>query len=241
MVSIVSSSTALDLPPTTVSITQKLMPHILPREDIAEIRWYSPPADRNRIFQILGDNRIFKMQPESNEKIEQRFDNMMKARVVCTTHQLGLLYVPKATKFEVVHEGRSYVIIAEEFLNISHSDSLQEELFYKYAKGLTETMRQVAVFIAHTGFSDSEWRNLPLLDSHRVALIDLEHMEEARVGFLGDSTLNRRGLIRCCTTEEQIDLVIAEAKKSLQSPPTPSKKEFANKDQMEADLLCDGF
>lgn len=116
-------------------------------------------------------------------------------------------------------DGRKCVLIAEESMDINHEESAQEEFYHKYSKELNETARQLAIFVAKTGFNDVTPRNIPIIneteDFHgprRVALIDLEHMHNAINGFTGDGN-GSRGLIRC-VSEEQIDIVIAEARKN---------------------------
>lgn len=234
-IDIIPENREIEITPNTIAKIQKLMPKILPREASAEISWFSPPADRNRIFRLRDVSFVFKMNIEDNQKTEQRFDNMIKARNVCSLYRLGLLVIPQAKKFNVTYKNQSYSVIAEQYLNILPTDGLQEDMYFKHAKGLLETMRQIAIFVAKTGFSDVEWRNIPLLDSRRVALIDLEHMEEVSTGFFGDSKARRRGLIDCCTSEEQLDLVLAEAHKYFSNM---DNSQYRPKNDIESIIGC---
>jgi hypothetical protein len=163
---------------------------------------------------VLREGQIL----DSKAQIDDRFDNMVKAKGVCLANHLGLLIIPHAKKFDVEVMGTTYTLIAEESLDFDPDESVHEELYHKLSTELNETACQLAIFVAKTGFNDVTWRNIPIIDEpaefrgpRRVALIDLEHMESARNGFLGDLN-GSRGLIQC-VSEEQIDSVIAEARK----------------------------
>lgn len=187
---------------------QQLMPKILNRQnqDDPEIIRYT---SSNLVFSLTSvPDLIFK----STNDIDRRFEKMVKAQEVCLAHQLGLLVIPHAKKFNV--GGRSF--IAEQRFNIQRHESAQEQLHTELS-GLNETIRQLAIFIAKTGFSDVEWRNIPIIDdepsfqgSRRIALIDLEEMTSPVTGIFGEGSL-RRGLIRCLSSEEQIDIALTEA------------------------------
>lgn len=198
------------------------MPKIQRGHEDPEITWHA--SGNNLVFSLTAvPNLIFKMAPPgrgvfraggvlSAEQIsEQRFANMVKAQQVCLVHQLGLLVIPHAKKFNVA----GMTLIAEERLNINQNESAQEHLYQ--LSGLNETTKQLATFIAKTGFSDVEWRNMPLIDTapefqgnRRVGLIDLEEMDGADTGIFGGG---RRGLIRCLHSEAQIDIALAEAER----------------------------
>jgi Family of unknown function (DUF648) len=212
----------IDIPQATMDKLQALMPTILKRDKAEGVNWIA--TGNNLIFSLQDNpNLIFKIAPPgrgvfrskgtmwSEEIMEERFANMIKAKEVCIAHKLDHLVVPHAKKFKIDNVS----IIAEGRLNINPNESAQEEL-YKLP-GLDETAKELATFIAKTGFSDVEWRNMPLLDhaadfqgTRRVALIDLEEMEEATGGIFGGG-LGRRGLVNCLFNEKQIDSVLAEA------------------------------
>lgn len=221
----------LQIPESTVDKIQALMPKILKGENDEEIEYLKG----SKVFRLKDmPHLVFKMGissknsktlyngewVDSKELMEYRFENMIKAKEVCLVHHLGLLIIPQAKKLTFsTDEGRECVVIAEESMDLDHEESAQEEFYYKYSKELNETVRQLAIFIAHTGFNDVTPRNIPILnedeDFHgprRVALIDLEHMESRLNGFTGDIN-GSCGLIRC-VSEEQIDIVIAEARKN---------------------------
>jgi len=213
----------IDIPQATIEKIQALMPKIQGRQDDEEIIWH---ASSNLVFSLnTVPNLIFKTAPlgrgvfraggilSATQVSEERFANMVKAKEVCLTHQLNLLVLPHAQKFNVA----GITLIAEECVNINQNESAQEQLYQ--LSGLNETARQLATFIAKTGFSDVEWRNMPLVDTapefqgnRRVALIDLEEMDEAATGIFGADFL-RRGLIRCLHSEAQIDIALAEAQR----------------------------
>jgi hypothetical protein len=198
----------IDIPQETIEKIQALMPKIQGRQDDAEIVRYT---GRNLVFSLTSvPNLIFKEVEDGDE----RFENMVKAQEVCLAHQLRLLIVPHAKKFNV--GGRTF--IAEQWFDIQQHASAQERL-YAELPGLKETTRQLATFIAKTGVSDVEWRNMPILDdkpefqgSRRVALLDLEEMGDPETGIFG-GTLGCRGLIGCLFSEKQIDIALAEAQR----------------------------
>jgi len=214
----------MDISQATIEKIQALMPKIQGRQDDPEITWHA--SDNNLVFSLTTvPNLIFKMAPpdrgvlraggalSATQISEERFANMIKAKEVCLAHQLSLLVVPHAQKFNVA----GMTLIAEECVNINQNESAQEHLYQ--LSGLNETARQLATFIAKTGFSDVEWRNMPLVDTapefqgnRRVALIDLEEMDGANTGIFGGG-LGRRGLVRCLASEEQIDVAITEARR----------------------------
>jgi hypothetical protein len=198
----------IDIPQETIEKIQALMPKIQGRQDDAEIVRYT---SRNLVFSLRSvPNLIFKAVGDA----DGRFENMVKAQEVCLTHQLGLLVIPHAKKFNV--GGRTF--IAEQRFDVQQHESAQERL-YAELPGLNETTRQLATFIAKTGFSDVEWRNMPIVDdtpefqgSRRVTLVDLEEMGHPETGIFGGG-LGRRGLIRCLSSEQQIDIALAEARR----------------------------
>ncbi|MGK5595668.1 MAG: hypothetical protein ACSNEK_09980 [Parachlamydiaceae bacterium] len=119
-------------------------------------------------------------------------------------------------------DGNEYAFIAEGSLDFDPNESAHEELYHKYSTELNETARQLAIFVAKTGFNDVTWRNIPIIteatDFHglrRIALIDVEHMKSSIEGFIGSTGFlgnGSRGLI-ACVSEEQMHIVIEEARK----------------------------
>ena len=211
----------IEIPQVAIKKIQELKPIIQGRQQDISITWHT---SQNLVFSPTSlPNLIFKMAPRAvtrsgkpfsaQQITEERFSNMLKAKQICQTHQLALLVIPHAKKIHVA----GMTLIAEEHLDINPNASAQEH-FYKL-EGLNETARQLAIFIAKTGFSDVEWRNMPLVDTapefqgnRRIALIDLEEMGNAEKGIFGYFH-ERRGLIRCLGSEEQIDIAITQAQR----------------------------
>lgn len=220
----------INISEATIAKIQQLIPKIIKREDDTAIEWLA--KGNNLVFRIKETPElVYKLAPpgslilgdkkflDSKQRSDQRFENMVKAKEVCLTNDLGLLIIPHAKKFAVEVNGVSYTLIAEESLEFNHNESAHEELYHKYSTELNETARQLSIFIAKTGFNDVAWRNIPILNEvptfqgdRRIALIDLESMNSAKNGFLGDIN-GSRGLIRC-VSEKQIDNVVAEACKT---------------------------
>lgn len=227
----------IDIPQTTIEKIKTLRPKILGRQDDTEITWHA--RGNNLVFSLTTDpDLIFKMAPPGRGVVRAgrtvtaqqlsilRFANMVKAVEVCTANRLNLLVVPHAKMFNI--DGMT--LIAEERVNINQNESAQEHLYH--LSGLNETARQLAIFIAKTGFSDVEWRNIPLIDTtpefqgnRQIALVDLEDMDGADTGIFGGG-LGRRGLIRCLHSEEQIDMVLAEAQRQGIRSQNPSPEQI---------------
>lgn len=209
---------------------QTLVPKILKTEKDDKIEYLKD----SKVFKLKEyPNLVFKMDISSTNShtfhngklldgkaiMENRFNNMVKAKEICLINNLGLLIIPHAKKFTFnTDDNRKCVVIAEESMDINHSESAQKEFYYKYSKELNETARQLAIFIAKTGFNDVTPRNIPILNevenfqgNRRVALIDLEHMENSVYGFTGSGN-GSCGLLGC-VSEAQIDIVINEARK----------------------------
>lgn len=219
----------------TVVKIKSLIPKILRQEKDASIDYIKG----SKIFRLKEHpNLVFKMSITSHSKnlhkgrlvddtdmMEYRFDNMVQSKGICLINNLGLLIIPHAKKLTFNSaDNRKCVIIAEERMDINHNknidlnEKIQEENYRKYSKELDETTRQLAIFVAKTGFNDVRPSNIPILnevaDFHgprRVALIDHEHMESSINGFCGDFN-GSPGLIGC-VSEAHIDIVIAEAQK----------------------------
>ena len=219
----------MDISEATASKIQQLIPKIIGKEEDEAIEWLA--QGNNLVFKVKEvPNLVFKMAPpgvsvfhggkllNSKAIIDERFANMVNAKVVCLANDLSLLIIPQAQKFDINVNGKNYTLIAEEDLKFNPNASAHEELYHKYSTELNETARQLAVFVAKTGFNDVTWRNIPILNEaeefqgpRRVALIDLEHMKSSLNGFIGDFN-GSCGLIRCMP-EAQIDTVIEEARK----------------------------
>lgn len=197
----------IDIPQQAIAKIERLMQKIENRQEDPEIVWY---ASKNRVFRLNSEPHLIFKALDAGDR---RFENMIKAQEVCLAHQLELLIVPHAQKFCV--GGRMF--IAEEYLTIQQGQSVQEKL-YAELPGLNKTTKQLVTFIAKTGFSDVEWRNMPIVDdapafegSRRIALIDLEEMDSPSAGIFGGGG-GRRGLIRCLSSETLIDIALGEAR-----------------------------
>jgi hypothetical protein len=196
----------IDVKQETIDKINTLFSKIIVQQADNEIQWCS-----RKVFILQTDPQlVFKLDPTG-----ERFENMVEAKKICLAHNLTLLKIPHAKQVQV----QRHALIAEERLHIQQEESKQEELYAKLS-GMEETARQLTTFIAKTGFSDVEWRNIPIVDDapdflgpRSVALIDLEEMGargRPKTGIFGEGQF-RRGLIRCLSSEQQIDIGLAEA------------------------------
>jgi len=211
----------------TKEALKKLMPYIVDERTSSSLQYIQVLRfqSRDHVFclNVSAPNLVFKMarpgtHSERNgvwltaeELTKLRFANMIKAQEVCTKHNLNLIGIPHARLFSL----DATSIIAEERLNIG-ADADQEQQFK--LSGLDETIRQIAIFIAKTGFNDVVWRNMHIRESdpafqgsRTVMLIDLELMESASEGFYGSSN-GSPGLIGCLFSEKQIEIALQVAK-----------------------------
>src|SRR5690606_32895894 len=135
-------------------------------------------------------------------------------------------------------DGEKYDIIAERKLDLNPSESAQEQYFEEYASSLNETIRQLAVFICNTGYSDVEWRNNPVLNNslnefgqRKIGLIDIEEMDSKTTGLFGGG-FGRRGLVRC-VNEEQGKIVEKVAKQNSVSTSSFASAYSRRKEELE--------
>lgn len=210
----------------TISKIQKCMKNILHRKEEDGIKLYESQYN-HRIFALdTIPGLIFKMKAYKNcqvmgrdDSMKARYQAMVNAQTVTRTHQLRLLVIPSATLFSVEAENEEYEIIAERKFDINPLESAQEHYFQEHAESLNEAVRQLALFICKTGYSDVEWRNNPVLNdsldeqgNRKIALIDIEEMECPEIGLFGGG-FGRRGLVRC-VTEAQGKIVEAVARQN---------------------------
>lgn len=192
---------------------ERLLPKLEARENDPAITWYKSGAVY-RVFSLAtAPDLIFKMARSTyspEQTTTQRLANMVKGKAVCLAYQLDQLVVPQATTFQ--QGGKTFLV--ETKIGIPSHTSQQERLYLELP-GLEAATQQLATFIAKTGWSDVELRNMLIVDdqhdfvgTRRIALIDLEDMQDAQQGIFGGLC---NGLIRCVSSETQIDRVLAEA------------------------------
>lgn len=207
--------------PPYISKIRKCMENILQRTEGNGLKFYTCQLD-HRVFELdTAPGLIFKMKANKtprpdgvDDSMGARYRKTIEAQTVLATHQLNLLILPKTELFNVNADGEDYEIIAEQKLDITPNESMQAHYFEEYADSLSETIRQLAVFICKTGYSDVEWRNNPVVnnslgaDGHRrIALIDIEEMDGAKTGLFGkDSSVfarnGRTGLVGLVNEEQ---------------------------------------
>jgi len=199
----------------TVSKIQTFIKNLLACKEKGEIKFYNSQGS-HRVFSLdTAPEYIFKMKARKNcvfvgidDSMKARYETMISAKTVCRTHQLGLLMIPNAKLFTVEADGEAYDIIAEKKLDLNPSSSAQEQYFEEYASSLNDTIRQLAVFICKTGYSDVEWRNNPVLNNslnasgqRQIGLIDIEEMDSNEAGLFGGGW-GRTGLVRLVNEDQ---------------------------------------
>lgn len=174
------------------------------------------------IERMESHSLIFRLKEEPGyvfkhfgEGTANHYENVHQvAKRICFDNGLYLLVPPKSALVYI--DGNSY--IAEEYLNIYPDPESQKHLFYQLSDQLTETMRQLAIFIVKMGFDDVTERNIPILNDGstppRIALIDpgrvgfCDLSKSVADGFFG-SINGSCGLINCATSSEQIEAIFS--------------------------------
>lgn len=182
---------------------------IFNRDKIPGIKHHKIKGD-NYIFELdIAPGFVFKMAFRS-DLTKLRYKNMILAETIVRTHNLGLLIIPRAKiiKLEIDYLSRITqefpAFIVEEKLNFTPHTASQKALFHRDENTLKEVVRQLAIFICKTGYDDVEWRNNPIMidnnnmkTDRKIALIDIEHMNQPAMGLFGNCELERTGLIGC--------------------------------------------
>lgn len=217
----------LHIAPALLHKIQALIPSLLKQGNTDQIEYLKDA----KVFKLKEEpNLVFKLALSGNSKtlfkgkaldeaviMEHRFENMVQAKELCLIHHLDRLVIPPSKKITFnTPEGKKCVLIVEKTMNINPDESVQEELYYSQSERLKEVVQQLSLFIAKTGFNDVTPRNIPLMEEEqggplKVALFDLEYMENTMQGFTGSSN-GSRGLLYC-VAEKQVDLVAEEARK----------------------------
>jgi hypothetical protein len=227
----------MDISESTIKKVQMLMPKILSSRSSSEFE-VLPSGENNIVFKLKDAPQwIFKLAQGFTANIHNRFLNMIEAQYVCLDQGLSSLKMPHAKEIKIQIDGKDYTMIAEEALDINPDESVQEELYYIHRNRLEKVLRELAVFIKHTGFSDVSWRNIPLLntslspqDSPQIALIDVEFMTSVEEGLTGGSM---QGLIESAPSKEILDVLCEESKKLPHSLLTPSYLQRIEKKKAE--------
>ncbi|MBM3201038.1 MAG: DUF648 domain-containing protein [Chlamydiae bacterium] len=207
-----------------------LIPEITRSQDDERIVWLSKAE--NLVFRLADDpNHVLKLVkphhnfnslslPEGGEnETRERFQNIVMAKQICANNNLAHLVIPQTSLFSAYYNNHEYAIIIEENLNFDPDETDQKCHHKTYESELTNAVKELATFIAKTGFNDVTWRNIPIIKEdeayigqRRIALIDLEHMQNVRNGFLGDGN-GSCGLISC-VSRKNMNIVIDEMKRN---------------------------
>lgn len=152
------------------------------------------------------------------EEMETRYKNIGQAEKICSICELDLLIIPRVKRYNFPEN--KCTILIEERLDFDPTDEQQEALYKKLDPTFSETARQLAIFIAESGFHDVIPRNIPIKNelpgysgNPRVVLLDLEDMnpDSKQQGFYGGR--GSYGLVGCLFSEKVIDEVIAIQRK----------------------------
>ena len=188
---------------------QTCMRGLQTRNKVDGLNFYNS-QDSHLIFSLdIASDLIFKMQSSTccnfggANSMNDRYQKIVQAQIVVKEQNLNLLVIPSAKLFTVAVENRTYEILAEEKLDINPYESRQEQYFRTCARSLDGAIKQLAEFICKTGYSDVDWRNIPILNNsldqngnRQIALVDIEDMNGAETGLFGGDW-DIRGLVRC--------------------------------------------
>lgn len=158
---------------------------------------------------------------EQNESIEDSFQNLVRVEETCLSNQLNLLAIPPAKKFLVKDGDKEYFLMAQKQLDYEQEEAIQEYLYLRNAGKLDESLRQLAILIAENKIASVKWSLFPVLQdsaNHEGPIkLGIPNPDDlvsgsGKVGFIGTSRGDNRGLIRMCANEKQMDIVIQVAR-----------------------------
>ncbi len=191
-----------------IEVSEDFMRQILSGElEVKEENGFNK-IENHKIFKHQDYPRLIFKMSQQHSGMEIRYRHIVQAERIRHICDLNLLYIPHVKKFQLDNS----TLLAEEFMDINPTDSGIVEEHYRYSATFGETARQLALFIAKTGFYDVAPRNVPILNeegNRRVVLLDLEHMDPSKkaAGFFGGE-LGCDGLVGCLFSDDQIDQVI---------------------------------
>jgi hypothetical protein len=201
---------------------KRLLPEILAGKSHPDLTWFDSSAIK-KVFQVRSiANVVFKISNDPGD-LHRQMDNIKKGQQVCREHSFDRLIIPEASLVDVTGEIGTVSMLAQEFIPIEKDPSVLEKQYLTLSEA-DEAIRQLALFIIKTGFSDVDWRNIPLIYDPiygwRIALIDLDSMDGARYGIFGGHFNSARGLLRCLFSESQIAICLAIAREyQIKFPP----------------------
>lgn len=177
--------------------------NILEEEENSEVKFHSSRPGR-RVFELKEfPGLIFKMDLHENDSMQSRYENMIHAQTMIRTHGLNFLVIPQAKMFSIDRNGKNYAVIVERKMDFNPHLAMQDKYFQDYAVTLEEAIRQLAIFICKSGYSDANWTNNPILNNsldangnRKIGLIDLEDFNSPALGLFGLKDF-RKGLVRC--------------------------------------------
>jgi hypothetical protein len=195
----------------------------------ADVTWLSNHSFQLREFpQFIFRAHIFEHDGKFDARLHTTlhtsartralFQNMIRAKEVCLTHDLDLITIPKAKMLTVsIREGMTIPVIVQEALPIQGA---QEDLYLTQAPYFSKTADQLTTFSLATGFEGISPRNTPILrgtsqspSDCRVAIISPETMDDPAVGIAGRPSLSV-GLVGCLYSQAQIDRVLKRAEQA---------------------------
>ncbi len=160
-------------------------------------------GNENIVFEVneIGDT-IFKLSKKF-DGIQKRLENINKCMEICSELNLDLIKIPHIEVFNVCVGGKERLVLAEEKLQFNPSETYQQSFHLEDSSKLDPVIDQLYQFILKSGWSDVEYRNMPLFTERvvikseegvtkeelitKVALFDLEHLDGSEKGLCGDA------------------------------------------------------
>lgn len=167
-----------------------------PSCDCEEIKLCSSNVDIIVFKTNQISNMVFKFSTRDSIVIEERFKNIEKCIEICVDLNLDLLKIPYCEIVKIIIQGKTYSVLAEEEVPFNPSVTYQQSLHLDESNNLDNIIDQLYRFIWKSGWSDVEYRNMPLYFEEGVAkaaLFDLEEFQGRDIGLFG--SILRTGLI----------------------------------------------
>jgi hypothetical protein len=124
-----------------------------------------------------------------------------------------MLLIPMAAFFHVNVGGRNATVLVEQRMKQIYHERITSSGLWRDNR--QKIIRQLAVFILHTGYSDVVASNMRLISARhycQIALIHFDEMSSTRVGLYGDRHLGRFGLVGLFGLEA-LGIIQSEVKK----------------------------
>jgi hypothetical protein len=165
-------------------------------QDVDTATFYSSLEHHNVVFSLDEKPEfIFTMQRDYSRDfvsypsltfpvtIRSRYECRIVAEAACKISNLSLIVIPRTQLFTITIEGKKHDVLASEKINFS----VEQAALHKRSPVNAALAKQLAIFLAYTGFADFSHQHAPILPSGKVAIINCRRMSTDPILGLVDS------------------------------------------------------